>query len=117
MAAIGRGSGGNERCDVTAFTVWEHRVMAAERIVVGASGDDAAARLVARRLRDAGHEVVFAGGHQTAEHLVRAAVAEDATRLVVDADDAGVDRVRELCSSLDAEDIVVVRRCDAVDAT
>ena len=81
--------------------------MATERIVVGASGDDDNARSAARRLRDEGHEVVFVGGHQTPEHLVSTAVAEDAVRLVVDADDASLARVRELCREQGADDVRV----------
>lgn len=77
--------------------------MTRERIVVGASGDDAAARSTARRLRDAGHEVVFVGGEQTPVHLVRAAVAEDASRIVFDADPEAVASLRDLVSALGAE--------------
>lgn len=91
--------------------------MASERIVVGAAADDAAARTTARELRDAGHEVVFVGGHQTAEQLVRTAMAEDASRLVVDADEATTERIRRLCAELGAGDIAVDPRCDAFNAT
>ncbi|MET0449633.1 MAG: hypothetical protein ABW004_14555 [Aeromicrobium sp.] len=91
--------------------------MVSHRIVVGAADDDAEARTTARELRDAGHEVVFVGGGQTPEHLVRAALAEDASRLVVDADEATIERVRELCDELEAADISVVPRCDAFNAT
>lgn len=82
--------------------------MVRERIVVGATGDDSAARREARRLRDAGHEVVFVGGGQSAEQLVRAAVAEDATRLVVDADGAARQRIAALGGELGiGEDLTV----------
>ena len=81
--------------------------MASERIVVGATGDDVRARTAARRLRDAGHEIVFVGGDQSPDQLARTAVAEDAERLVVDADPAGLARVVEACTRLEASDVVV----------
>jgi methylmalonyl-CoA mutase C-terminal domain/subunit len=81
--------------------------MVVERIVVGAGGQDDRARVVARRLRDAGHEVVFVGGHQTAAQLARAAVAEDATRVVVDAAAPAVEEVVRACAELGAGDVVV----------
>lgn len=81
--------------------------MAGDRIVVGATGDDGAARSTARNLRDEGHEVVFVGGDQTVEQLVRTAVAEDAARLVVDTDVSTLARAVELCAGLDAADILV----------
>lgn len=91
--------------------------MVSQRIVVGAADDDTAARTTARELRDAGFEVVFVGGSQTAEQLVRTALAEDASRIVVDADQATVERIRDRCSELDADDVSVVQRCDAFNAT
>lgn len=91
--------------------------MVSQRIVVGATGDDDLARATARILRDGGHEVVFVGGGQTAEHLARTAVAEDASRIVVDADETTARRIRELCAELGAGDVEVARGCDAVDAT
>ena len=81
--------------------------MTVERIVVGAEGDDAAARTLARSLRDAGHEVVLVGGHQSAEQLARTAVAEDATRIVVDGAPEIVARVAAACADLGAGDITV----------
>lgn len=77
------------------------------RIVVGATGDDTAARTSARSLRDAGHEVVFVGGHQSPEQLARTAVAEDAASIVVDADASERDRVSQACADLGASEIVV----------
>jgi len=91
--------------------------MIGQRVVVGAEGDGECLPMIARRLRDAGHEVVLAGGHQTPAQLARTAVAEDAARVVVDADDDTVARVAAACAALDASDIVVDRGCDAVDAT
>jgi methylmalonyl-CoA mutase C-terminal domain/subunit len=84
--------------------------MPSERVVVGAAGDDETSRATARTLRDAGHEVVFVGGRQTPEHLARTAVAEDATRIVLHADDEAAARVRDLCAELGAADVVVELR-------
>ena len=81
--------------------------MAAERIVVGSVGDDADARTLARRLRDAGHEIVFVGGSQSPEQLAAAAVAEDAVRVVVDAGSPALQQLREALDALGARDIVV----------
>ena len=51
------------------------------RIVVGKpglDGHDRGAKIVARALRDAGHEVVYTGLHQTPEQIVETAIQEDA---------------------------------------
>lgn len=51
------------------------------RIVVakpGLDGHDRGAKIVARALRDAGHEVVYTGLHNTPEQIVEAAIQEDA---------------------------------------
>jgi len=51
------------------------------RIVVGKpglDGHDRGAKVVARALRDAGHEVIYTGLHQTAEQIVETAIQEDA---------------------------------------
>ncbi|MCL3819793.1 hypothetical protein [Aeromicrobium wangtongii] len=83
--------------------------MTIERIIVGATGDDAAARSAARRLLDEGHEIVFVGGHQTPEHLGRTAVAEDAVRILADtaADVTALGRIAAVCAELGAPDIAV----------
>jgi methylmalonyl-CoA mutase C-terminal domain/subunit len=83
--------------------------MAVERIIVGAVGDDSAARSAARRLRDAGHEIVFVGGHQSPEHLGRTALAEDAARIVVDTagETGALERIAAVCAALGAADIAV----------
>lgn len=91
--------------------------MAGDRIVVGAVRDADGVGEAARRLRDAGHEVVFVGGEQTPGQLARTAVAEDATRLVVDGGVVDVEQVVDACTALGASDIVVARWCDAFDAT
>jgi methylmalonyl-CoA mutase C-terminal domain/subunit len=95
-----------------AFTVWDHLRMARNRIVVGAVEDDEAVRLVARRLRDEGHEVVFVGGHQTPEQLVATAVAEDAYLIVVDAEDDALAALSGLAATLDGDGPSVERSVD-----
>jgi methylmalonyl-CoA mutase C-terminal domain/subunit len=50
------------------------------RILVGKpglDGHDRGAKIIARALRDAGHEVIYTGLHQTPEMIVNAAVQED----------------------------------------
>ena len=50
------------------------------RILVGKpglDGHDRGAKVVARALRDAGHEVIYTGLHQTPEMIVAAAIQED----------------------------------------
>ena len=50
------------------------------RIVVakpGLDGHDRGAKVVARALRDAGHEVIYTGLHQTPEMIAEAAIQED----------------------------------------
>jgi methylmalonyl-CoA mutase C-terminal domain/subunit len=51
------------------------------RVVVakpGLDGHDRGAKVVARALRDAGMEVIYAGLHQTPEQIVETALQEDA---------------------------------------
>ena len=51
------------------------------RIVVGKpglDGHDRGVKIVARALRDAGHEVIYTGLHQTPEQIVETAIQEDA---------------------------------------
>src|ERR1700755_3507679 len=51
------------------------------RIVVakpGLDGHDRGAKIVARALRDAGHEVIYTGLHQPPEQIVETAIEEDA---------------------------------------
>lgn len=51
------------------------------RIVIGKpglDGHDRGAKVVARALRDAGHEVIYTGLHQTPEQIVETAIQEDA---------------------------------------
>jgi methylmalonyl-CoA mutase C-terminal domain/subunit len=81
--------------------------MLRQRVVVGAVGDGQRAGIAATRLRDEGQEVVYVGGGQTPEQLVRTLIAEDAAIVVVDGDDESLARVVELCAELDAGDVVV----------
>lgn len=43
----------------------------------GLDGHDRGAKIIARLLRDAGHEVIYTGLHQTPEMVVEAAIQED----------------------------------------
>ncbi|MEV7397337.1 hypothetical protein [Aeromicrobium sp. NPDC092404] len=81
--------------------------MLRQRVVLGSTRDAEPAKNAARRLRDEGQEVVYVGGDQTPEQLVRTTVAEDATVLVVDGDAAALARIAELCAQLGADDVVV----------
>ncbi|MFQ5669869.1 MAG: cobalamin B12-binding domain-containing protein [Acidobacteriota bacterium] len=44
---------------------------------VGLDGHDRGAKIIARALRDAGHEVIYTGLHQTPEMIVQTAIQED----------------------------------------
>jgi methylmalonyl-CoA mutase, C-terminal domain len=44
---------------------------------VGLDGHDRGAKIIARALRDAGHEVIYTGLHQTPEMVVATAIQED----------------------------------------
>ena len=44
---------------------------------VGLDGHDRGAKIIARSLRDAGHEVIYTGLHQTPEQVVETAIQED----------------------------------------
>ncbi len=43
----------------------------------GLDGHDRGAKIVARALRDAGHEVIYTGLHQSPEQIVDTAIQED----------------------------------------
>ena len=84
------------------------------RIVVakpGLDGHDRGAKVVARALRDAGHEVIYTGLHQTPEQIVETAVQEDADLIGVSvlsgAHMSLFRRIMELLTERDARDIVV----------
>ena len=85
------------------------------RIVVGITGPGGSEHdlsAVARALRDAGHEVVYAGEHQSPEQIVGTAIQEDADLIalaVLGADClAPYRRLLALLADQDASDIAVV---------
>ena len=84
------------------------------RIVVGKpglDGHDRGAKIVARALRDAGHEVIYTGLHQTPEQIVETAIQEDADAIGLSVLSGAhmtlFRRVIELLAERDADDIVV----------
>ncbi|MGY2873876.1 methylmalonyl-CoA mutase, C-terminal domain [Marmoricola sp. URHA0025 HA25] len=84
------------------------------RIVVakpGLDGHDRGAKVVARALRDAGHEVIYTGLHQTPEQIVETAIQEDADiiglSVLSGAHMSLFRRLTELLAERDAADIVV----------
>lgn len=104
--------------NVTVFTaaqdVCENETMSARRIVVakpGLDGHDRGAKIVARALRDAGHEVIYTGLHQTPEQIVQTAIAEDADAIGLSVLSGAhmtlFARIAELLRERDATDIVM----------
>ncbi len=88
--------------------------MAPIRIVVakpGLDGHDRGAKVVARALRDAGHEVIYTGLHQTPEQIVETAIQEDADviglSVLSGAHMTLFKKLVELLDERDARDIVV----------
>ncbi len=81
--------------------------MVRQRVVLGAIGDAQRAAQAARQLRDAGQEVIYVGGEQTPEQLVRTSIAEDAGEIVVDGDPDALARIAGLCAELGADGVVV----------
>ena len=84
------------------------------RIVVGKpglDGHDRGAKIVARALRDAGHEVVYTGLHQTPEQIVETAIQEDADLIGLSVLSGAhmtlFRKLIELLAERDASDIVV----------
>jgi methylmalonyl-CoA mutase, C-terminal domain len=84
------------------------------RIVVakpGLDGHDRGAKVVARALRDAGHEVIYTGLHQTPEQIVETAIQEDADLIGLSVLSGAhmtlFRRLMELLEERDAGDIVV----------
>ncbi|MDQ6687445.1 MAG: cobalamin B12-binding domain-containing protein [Actinomycetota bacterium] len=84
------------------------------RIVVakpGLDGHDRGAKVVARALRDAGHEVIYTGLHQTPEQIVETALQEDADMVGLSVLSGAhmtlFRRIIELLDERDARDIVV----------
>jgi methylmalonyl-CoA mutase, C-terminal domain len=84
------------------------------RVVVakpGLDGHDRGIKVVARALRDAGFEVVYAGLHQTPEQIVAAAVQEDADAvglsILSGAHMTLVPRIVELLREQGVDDVVI----------
>jgi methylmalonyl-CoA mutase, C-terminal domain len=84
------------------------------RIVVGKpglDGHDRGAKIVARALRDAGHEVIYTGLHQTPEQIVETAIQEDADLIGLSVLSGAhmtlFRRLLELLAERDASDIVI----------
>lgn len=77
----------------------------------GLDGHDRGAKIVARALRDAGHEVVYTGLHQTPEQIVETAIQEDAELIGLSVLSGAhmtlFRRLVELLAERDASDIVV----------
>ena len=89
--------------------------MAPVRIVVakpGLDGHDRGAKIVARALRDAGHEVIYTGLHQTPEQIVETAIQEDAEAVGISilsgAHMTLVPRILELLRENDVDDVMVL---------
>jgi methylmalonyl-CoA mutase C-terminal domain/subunit len=84
------------------------------RVVVakpGLDGHDRGAKIVARALRDAGHEVIYTGLHQTPEQIVETAIQEDADLIGLSVLSGAhmtlFKRLVDLLKERDAEDIRV----------
>lgn len=78
----------------------------------GLDGHDRGAKIVARALRDAGMEVIYAGLRQTPEMVVQAAVQEDVDIIGLSIHSGAhnyiLERVVELLKEHDAQDIGLV---------
>ncbi len=77
----------------------------------GLDGHDRGAKVVARALRDAGHEVVYTGLHQTPEQIVETALQEDADAIGLSVLSGAhmtlFAKLMELLNASNARDIVV----------
>src|SRR3978361_1808757 len=89
--------------------------MAPVRIVIakpGLDGHDRGAKVIARALRDAGHEVIYTGLHQTPEQIVETAIQEDADviglSVLSGAHMTLFQKLIALLDARDARDIVVI---------
>ncbi|MGY3200034.1 cobalamin B12-binding domain-containing protein [Streptomyces sp. TE5632] len=85
------------------------------RVVIakpGLDGHDRGAKVIARALRDAGHEVIYTGLHQTPEQIVATVIAEDAPVLGLSVLSGAhltiVERVIELLAREDAGDVHIL---------
>ncbi len=78
----------------------------------GLDGHDRGARIIARAFRDAGHEVIYTGLHQTPEQIVAAAIQEDVDliglSILSGAHDYVFPRVIELLREKGADDIMTI---------
>ena len=78
----------------------------------GLDGHDRGAKVIARALRDAGMEVIYTGLRQTPEHIVSAALQEDADviglSILSGAHNHIVPRLMELIREKGLEDVLVV---------
>jgi len=81
-------------------------------VKVGLDGHDRGVKVVARTLRDAGMEVIYAGLHRTPEQAVQAAIQEDVDVLGVSilsgAHMTIIPRILALLQMQDVHDIAVV---------
>lgn len=77
----------------------------------GLDGHDRGAKVIARALRDAGHEVIYSGLHQTPEQIVATAIDEDVAAVGLSSLSGAhltlFPRVVSLLRAAGAEDIVV----------
>ncbi|HZG98079.1 MAG TPA: cobalamin B12-binding domain-containing protein [Nocardioidaceae bacterium] len=77
----------------------------------GLDGHDRGAKVVARALRDAGHEVIYTGLHQTPEQIVQTALQEDADAIGLSVLSGAhmtlFAKLMSLLAANDARDIVV----------
>lgn len=77
----------------------------------GLDGHDRGAKIVARALRDAGHEVIYTGLHQTPEQIVQTAIAEDADAIGLSVLSGAhmtlFAKIAELLRERDSSDIVI----------
>ncbi len=77
----------------------------------GLDGHDRGAKIIARALRDAGHEVVYTGLHQTPAQIVEAALQEDVDAIGLSSLSGAhmslFPKVVELLIERDAADIIV----------
>jgi len=93
---------------MTSLTTHEKKI----RILIakpGLDGHDRGAKIVARALRDAGHEVIYTGLHQTPEMIVTTAIQEDVdvvgVSIMSGAHMTLLPRILELLAEKQAQDI------------
>lgn len=84
------------------------------RIIIakpGLDGHDRGAKVVARALRDAGHEVIYTGLRRTPEEIVRTVIDEDADFLGLSslsgAHNFLIPKIVELLKESDCNDVIV----------